>query len=225
MERQVLKAEIREGFGKGEARRLRQRGFIPGIVYGPKKDAIPLIINPLDIERILGLETGENTIFQLKISGTETINQVMIKDFQLDPVTTKMLHVDLLRVSKETRLRVEIPIILEGEAKGVEIDGGIMEFTQRELEVECLPQNLPENITVNVSELNIGDLIRVEDLVVDEKVKVLSPPEQVIVSIAAPEVEEVVVAEEEEEEEEAAAEAEAVEKEKPEEEKKEEKEE
>lgn len=218
MERQVLKAEIRGDFGKGEARRLRQRGFIPGIVYGSKKESIPLVINPLDIERILSLETGENTIFQLRISGAETINQVMIKDFQLDPVTTKLLHVDLLRVSMETRLRVEIPIIIEGEAKGVEIDGGIMEFTQREVEVECFPQDLPEHIKVDVSEMNIGDLVRVTDLTVDDKVKMLSPPEQVIVSIAAPEVEEVAVTEEEEE---APAEAEIAEEEKPEEEKKE----
>ncbi|MDH5404992.1 MAG: 50S ribosomal protein L25 [Candidatus Aminicenantes bacterium] len=218
MERQVLKAEIRGDFGKGEARRLRQRGFIPGIVYGSKKESIPLVINPLDIERILSLETGENTIFQLKISGAETINQVMIKDFQLDPLTSKLLHVDMFRISKETKLKVAVPIILEGEAKGVEIDGGIMEFTQREVEVECFPQNLPEHIKVDVSEMDIGDLVRVAELTVDDKVKILSPPEQVIVSIAAPEVEEVVVAEEEEE---VPEEAETVDKEKPEGEKKE----
>ena len=215
MERQVLKAEVRGVFGKGEARRLRQKGFIPGVVYGSKKESIPLVINPLDIERVLSLETGENTIFQLKISGAETINQVMIKDFQLDPVTSELLHVDLLRISMETRLRVAVAIVLEGEAKGVEIDGGIMEFTQREVEVECFPQDLPENITVNIAQLNIGDLVRVADLKVDEKVKILSPPEQVIVSVAAPEVEEVAVAEEEEEVPEG---AELVEKEKPEEE-------
>ncbi|TKJ34504.1 hypothetical protein CEE39_02370 [bacterium (candidate division B38) B3_B38] len=221
VERQVLKAEVRGGFGKGEARRLRQKGFIPGVVYGSKKESIPLVINPLDIERVLSLETGENTIFQLKISGAETINQVMIKDFQLDPVTSELLHVDLLRISMETRLRVAVAIVLEGEAKGVEIDGGIIEFTQREVEVECFPQNLPENITVNIAQLNIGDLVRVADLKVDEKVKILSPPEQVIVSVAAPEVEEVAVAEEEEEVPEG---AELVEKEKPEEETKEKKE-
>jgi len=215
VERQVLKAEVRGVFGKGEARRLRQKGFIPGVVYGSKKESIPLVINPLDIERVLSLETGENTIFQLKISGAETINQVMIKDFQLDPVTSELLHVDLLRISMETRLRVAVAIVLEGEAKGVEIDGGIMEFTQREVEVECFPQDLPENITVNIAQLNIGDLVRVADLKVDEKVKILSPPEQVIVSVAAPEVEEVAVAEEEEEVPEG---AELVEKEKPEEE-------
>lgn len=217
MEKLVLKAEIREGFGKGEARRLRQRGFIPGVVYGDNKEPVPLIVSPMDVEGILGSETGENTIFQLEVSGAETVNQAMIKDFQLDPVTSKLLHVDLLRVSMETMLRVMVPIVLEGEAKGVEVDGGILEFTQREVEVECLPQNIPEHITVDITELEIGDLVRVAELKVDEKVKILSSLQQVVLSIGAPEVEEVVVAEEEE----ALEEAEPIAEEKPEEEEKE----
>ena len=217
MEKLVLKAEVREGFGKGEARRLRQRGFIPGVVYGDNKEPVPLVVNPLDVEGILGSETGENTIFQLEVSGAETVNQAMIKDFQLDPVTSRLLHVDMLRVSMETMLRVMVPIVLEGEAKGVEIDGGILEFTQREVEVECLPQNIPEHITVDITELEIGNLVRVAELKVDEKVKILSPPQQVVLSIAAPEVEEVVVAEEEE----VLEEAEPIAEEKPEEEEKE----
>ena len=198
MKRLVLNAEVREGLGKEEARRLHRRGLIPAIVYGDKGEPIPVIVNPLDIEKILRLETGENTIFQLEVPGAETVKQAMIKDFQLDPVTSKLLHVDLLRVSSKAKLRVTVPIVLEGEAKGVEVDGGIMEFTQREVEVECLPQDIPENITVNINGLEIGDLVRVAELKVDEKVKILSSPEQAVLSIAVPEVEEVAVAEEEE---------------------------
>jgi len=216
----ILEVGAREGLGKGKARRLRWSGFIPGIVYGDKKEPIPVVINPRDIENILHLETGENTIFQLEVSGAETVDQTMIKDFQLDPVTSKLLHVDLLRVSMKTRLRVMVPIDLSGKAKGVEIDGGILEFTQREVEVECLPQNIPEHMKVDITGLEIGDLVRVADLKVDEKVKILSSPEQVVVSIAAPEVEEEVVAEEEE----APEEAELAAEEKPEKEKKEKKE-
>jgi len=198
LKRLVLNAEVREGLGKEEARRLHRRGLIPAIVYGDKGEPIPVIVNPLDIEKILRLETGENTIFQLEVSGAETVKLAMLKDFQFDPVTSKLLHVDLIRVSGKTKLRVTVPIVIEGEAKGVEVDGGIMEFTQREVEVECLPQDIPEHITVNINGLEIGELVRVAELKVDEKVKILSSPEQVVISIAAPEVEEVVVAEEEE---------------------------
>ncbi len=218
MKKLTLEVGDREGLGKEKARRLRRSGLIPGIVYGDKKESIPVVVNPLDIERILHLESGKNTIFKIEISGAETTDQAMIKNFQVDPVTSKLLHIDLLRVSMKTRLRVMVPILLEGKAKGVEIDGGILEFTQREVEVECLPRNIPEHIKIDITGLEIGNLVRVADLKVDEKFKILSPPEQVVVSIAAPEVEEVVVAEEKEAPEEAKL---VAEEEEPEEEKKE----
>jgi large subunit ribosomal protein L25 len=194
----TINAEKRDSGGKNVARRIRREGNIPAILYGPEVENIPLVLSKKDIFGILKSESGENTIFQVAV-GKET-PEVMIKDFQWDVTSDEILHVDLIRISMDKEIRVTVPVVLTGEAVGVKNEGGFVEFVTREVEIECLPSAIPENITVDISELHLNQSVKIEELPQIEGVKVMSDPNYVIVLVESPSVEEVVEVEEEEEE-------------------------
>jgi large subunit ribosomal protein L25 len=179
-----VEAEPREDFGKNAARRLRHAGRIPAVVYGGGGPSIPIVVDPRKISAILCSESGHNAIFTLDIRGKAPA-RVMLRDWQVDPVHGDLLHVDMVRVARDTRLKLKVPVHITGEAKGVKVQGGIFEFVLRELEVECLPEDIPDHITAEVTELTIGRNLRVADLPVGEKVKVLTDPGRVVAHVVA----------------------------------------
>jgi large subunit ribosomal protein L25 len=184
-----VEAEPREAFGKNASRRARRNGRVPGVVYGGGGPAIPVEIDPRQIRAVAHSEAGHNAIFTLHIRGKAPA-RVMLKDWQVDPVHGDLLHVDLVRIARDAKLRVKVPIHVSGEAKGVKVQGGIFEFMLREVELECLPDDIPDFIGVDVSELTIGHNLRVSDLPVGEKVRVVTDPGRVVAHVIAPKAEE-----------------------------------
>jgi large subunit ribosomal protein L25 len=192
----TISASFREGTGKGPTRRLRAQGMIPAAVYGEGGDAIAVAVNAKEIAAILRSGSGHNTIFKLMLpqSDAEPAN-VIIKDYQIHPVKGRLLHADLLRLSMTTTTRVSVSVETIGDPPGVKSEGGILELQTREIEVECLPGDIPEHLTVDVSHLQIGDHVTVADLVYDrDKVKLLVDDHQIVAGVLAPRmVEEVAV--------------------------------
>jgi large subunit ribosomal protein L25 len=186
----TLDATRRDRFGKNEARRLRRGGRIPAVLYGGEsREAEPLAVDPKELMRILHSEAGLNTLIALKREGAgET--QVLVKAYLLDPVSHKMLHADFFRVAMDKLIRVTVPVHLTGEAKGVKAQGGIVDFVNRDLLIECLPGDIPEHVTVDVTELMLHEGIRVRDLAPDAKWKALSDADLLLVHVIAPKVEE-----------------------------------
>jgi large subunit ribosomal protein L25 len=180
VEAQVRAAESR---GKNEARRLRVAGRIPAVVYGAKKDAVAVSVDPKAISRILHSESGHNTIFDLDISGDNS--KVMIVDWQYEPIKGKLMHIDLKRIAMDQRLKVKVPIQLKGEAAGVKQQGGILEQVLREVEIECLPGDIPGHIDVDVRELVFGQVVRVSDLPHGDKLKFLTDANQPVAHITS----------------------------------------
>lgn len=193
-----INAEKRVGGGKGYSRRLRRVGNLPAVLYGPNVSTTPLVLNKKDIFNILKSESGENTLFRIKLNSKSL--DVMIKDYQRDVVTDELLHVDLIEIAMDKYLEVEVPLVLVGEAVGVKSEGGFMDFATREIEVECLPKDIPEEIEVDVSQLHMNQSIKVENLVSPPGVKILSDRQLVVAMVHPPEEEEVVEEEEMEEE-------------------------
>ena len=150
-----IEAESRETFGKNVARRLRHAGRIPGVVYGDQGPSLPVAVDPKEVLRVLRSDAGQNAIFNLEIKGKAPA-RVMLRDWQLDPIKGNLLHVDMVRIGRDHKLRVRVPIHVVGDAKGVKIQGGIFEFLLREVEVECLPDDIPDSVTVDVTEMMIG---------------------------------------------------------------------
>ncbi len=190
----TINASSREGVGKGPARRLRIQGMIPAAVYGEGTAPVAISVSAKDIANILRSDTGHNTIFKLAVPGENGAEPatVIIKDWQVDPVRGRLLHADLLRLSMTTATRVRVRIDTEGEPIGVKMEGGILELQMRELDVECLPGDIPESIEVDVSGLNIGDHVTVADLVFDrDKVKIFVDANQIVAGVLAPRIEEV----------------------------------
>jgi large subunit ribosomal protein L25 len=185
----LLDAVRRETFGKNEAVRTRQAGKIPAVVYGggDKSVSESVSVDPKELSRILHSESGKNSLIALKVDGAET--QVLVKAYQIDPVTHKLLHADFFRVAMDKVIRVTVPVHLTGESKGVKIQGGTLDFVHRDVEVECLPANIPEHITVDVTELMLNQGVRAKDLPVSDKFTVVSEPENLIVHIVAPRAE------------------------------------
>jgi large subunit ribosomal protein L25 len=190
----VVEAEPREDFGKNVARRLRRSGRVPCVVYGGGGPSIPITVDPRQISEIIHSRGGHNVLFTLEIKGKAPA-RVMLREWQLEPVRGDVLHVDMVRVARDTRLKVRVPVQLIGEAKGVKVQGGILEFVLREVEVECLPDDIPERIDVDITELMIGRNLRVSDLAMGEKVKALTDPNHVVVHVVALKAEEVKPAE------------------------------
>ena len=184
----TINASAREGLGKGPTRRLRAQGMIPAAVYGEGGDAVAVAVSAKEIATILRSDTGHNTIFKLALpNGNGEPANVIIKDYQVDPVKGRLLHADLLRLSMTTLTRVNVSIETFGESPGVKSEGGILEQQLRDVEVECLPGDIPEHLRVDISNLQIGDHVMVSDLIYDrEKVKVLADEHQIVAGVIAP---------------------------------------
>jgi len=197
MGRPNIEAEIRTERGKNAARRARQTGRVPGVLYGARGETLSLLLDPGPLMAALHSQTGRNTIFDLRLKGGET-SPAMVVETQFEPVKGKLLHLDLKRIAMDQKLKVAVPIVTTGEAKGVKTQGGILEVVLRSVEVECLPTDIPDHITVAVDELMIGDAVRLSDLQkgLGEKALLLGDPTAVICHVVAPKEEEVKPAEE-----------------------------
>src|ERR1700685_2276564 len=180
----TVSAEPRESRGKNEARRLRAKGSAPAVLYGSGGAAVAVSVSPKDLNRILHSKTGHNTIFNLAVKDGETA-PVMIVDLQRGPIKQNLLHIDLKRIDLEKRLRVKIPVHAMGEPAGVKLQGGLHEAITREIEIECLPDEIPEEFTVDVSALMIGQSIRASDIPLTGSMKLVSAPESVISHVVA----------------------------------------
>ena len=185
----TVEAEPREDFGKNAARRMRRAGRIPGVVYGGGGPVIPVTVDPEGIRDILHSESGHNAIFTLEVRGKAPA-RAMIRDWQSEPIRGGLLHVDLVRIALDTKLKLKVPIHVTGEPQGVKVQGGIFEFILREIEVECLPDDIPEAITVDVTPLTIGQNLRVADLPLGAKVKVLTDANRVVAHVVVLKAEE-----------------------------------
>jgi large subunit ribosomal protein L25 len=187
----TLEATSRDSFGKNEARRTRREGKVPAVLYGGDgKEATPIAVAPKALLKILHSEAGQNTLISLKMAGAGD-TRVLVKDFQLDPVTHQVLHADFYRVAMDRMLRVTIPITVSGEPKGVKQQGGVLEFIRREIEIECLPGDIPEHVNVDVTELMLHQGIRVRDIPVDPKWSPVTEGEAMLVHVIMPKAEEV----------------------------------
>ena len=187
----TVAAEVRTSRGKNEARRTRRAGNIPAVIYGSFQEPVSIAVNPRDISKITHSNTGYNTIFNLVIQGGET-TPVMLVDRQVDPVKGTLLHADFKRIDLTKRLRVSIPVRTVGEAAGVKVQGGLLEVITRMIEIECLPDEIPEGFTVDVTELMIGQAKRASDVALSGSMKLVSAPETVIAHSVAMRAEEVV---------------------------------
>jgi len=175
----TIEAQPRELRGKNEARRLRAGGSVPAVLYGAGRESVAVAVNPKEVNRILHSKTGHNTIFDVAVTGGET-TPVMVVDWQNDPIKEYLLHVDLKRIDLSARIRVKVPIHTVGDPKGVKLQGGLHELITREIEIECLPDEIPEEFTVDVSELMIGQSIRAGEVPLVGSTKLLSPADSVI---------------------------------------------
>jgi large subunit ribosomal protein L25 len=184
LETNLLEAQPRESGNKNDARRVRQGGKIPGVVYGAGKDSLPVVVDPRHVLRILHSVTGHNTIFDLTLHGGEK-TKAMIVDWQYEPIKGSLMHIDLKRIAMDKVLKVNVPIVLKGEAAGVKQDGGILEQILREVEVECLPADIPSHIDADVSELVFGKVLRVSDLPKMEKVKFVTDENQPVAHVTS----------------------------------------
>jgi large subunit ribosomal protein L25 len=187
----TVAAEVRSSRGKNEAHRTRKAGRIPAVVYGAYQDPVSVAVNPRELNKIVRSNTGFNTIFTLAIAGGET-TPVMVVDQQVDPIKGTLLHADLKRIDLTRRIRVHVPVHTEGEAAGVKVQGGLLEIITRAIEIECLPDEIPESFIVNVSELMIGQSKRANDVALTGSTKLMSDPQSVIAHIVALRAEEVV---------------------------------
>jgi len=190
----LLEATARETIGKNEARRTRRGGQVPAVLYGSasadgQQGARAIAVDPKALLRILHSESGANTLISLKLSG-EGDSRVLVKDYQLDPITHQVLHADFYRVAMDRALQVTIPVVVKGEAKGVKQQGGLLEFVRREIEIECLPADIPEHVEVDVSDLMLHQGLRVRDIATDARWKAVSDLDMMIVHVIAPKAEE-----------------------------------
>jgi large subunit ribosomal protein L25 len=181
-EKNLLEAQPRAAGNKNAARRVRQDGKVPAVLYGAGKEALSVSLDPRQVSRILRSETGYNTIFDLALNGGER-TKAMIVDWQYEPIKGALLHIDLKRIAMDKTLTVNVPIVLKGEAAGVKQQGGILEQILREVEIECLPSDIPASIEADVSELVFGKVFRVSDLPRNEKLKFLTDPNQPIATV------------------------------------------
>ena len=185
-----ITTQSRKGGNKNDARRLRAAGMIPAVLYGAGLEPLTISVDPKQMKRILASETGHNSIFDLSAGGDS--GKAMIVDWQSDPIKGALLHVDLKRIAMNELLVVSVPVHLKGEAPGVKLQGGILEQMVREVEIECLPADIPTHIDADVSKLEFGQTVRVSDLPHSDKIKFLTDENQAIAHVTA--VKEVAVA-------------------------------
>jgi large subunit ribosomal protein L25 len=183
METFTVEGKIRDTRGKGPARRTRLTGMVPATLYGGRKEAVSLSVNAKQVAKILRSETGHNTIFTVTVAGSGD-ERAMVKDWQVDPLKGALLHVDLLRIAMDVKMRVRVPVHTFGEPQGVKQQGGVFEVVTREVEIECLPGDIPEEFRVDVTPMMIGKQLRAADLPFDpEKIKLLTDPTRVLAHV------------------------------------------
>ena len=193
----TLEAVKREGRGKNVANRLRASGKVPAVVYGTAAKGkapvgVAVSVDPKAVLRILHSDSGANTLITLMLDGRQS--QVMVKEYQLDPTTHKLLHADFYQLAMDKAITVTVPILVKGEPKGVKVDGGLLDFVTRDIQIQCLPKDIPEHIDVDVTELMMHDSVRVRDLAPDPKWKPVTDGETMLVHVVMPKVEEAAVA-------------------------------
>src|SRR5882757_8800331 len=181
-EKVVVEAAPRAQRGKNEARRLRQTGRVPAVLYGGKGDAITLSVNTKQVNAILRSESGHNTLFQVDLGGKH--EPAILKDWLVDPVSGRLLHVDLLRIAMDVRMRVKVPVHTFGDPSGVKVQGGVFELVTREVEVECLPADIPTEFRADVSNLALNQALRAGELQLDaSKIKLITDKDRVIAHV------------------------------------------
>jgi large subunit ribosomal protein L25 len=196
MDNMVVEVEPRASFGKGANRRLRGQGKVPAIIYGQHQDPVAVTVASKELVQILRSQAGMNTIFGILIKGAKGTENVMIKDYQLEPIEHELLHADLIRITMDTIMTVSVHVKLVGVAEGVKNEGGILDFVTRTVDVSCLPTDIPETIPADVTGLALGQLIRAGDLEIPEKVTLESEPGVVVAHVIEPKKVEEVVEEE-----------------------------
>lgn len=185
----VVEASSRETRGKNEARRLRQTGKVPAVLYGGKGEAVTLAVNAKQVGAILRSETGHNTLFQVDLGGKH--EPAILKDWLVDPVTGRLLHVDLLRIAMDVRMRVKVPVHTFGDPSGVKVQGGVFEVVEREIEIECLPADIPSEFRADVSGLALNQALRAGDVQLDpDKMKLITDKDRVLAHVVTLKVEE-----------------------------------
>jgi large subunit ribosomal protein L25 len=182
MEELVIEVERRDSTGKGFNRKLRQQGLIPAVVYGGGKEAVPVVVDRHMVTELLRQEKGRNTLFLLKMKGTKQERQAMLRDAQIDPLTRQYIHLDFIRVMKGQRLKVEVPVVLDGEPAGVKI-GGFLDWLGRTLHVECEADAIPPKFLLDISALELGEHLTAADIALPEGVKLLDDPTKLLVTI------------------------------------------
>jgi large subunit ribosomal protein L25 len=189
MDQIIVEAAPRETRGKNAARRLRVAGQVPAVLYGGKEGAQSLSVNTKQVSAILRSVSGHNTIFKVKTEHAE--QTAIVKDWQVDPVKGTLVHVDLLRIAMDVRMRVKVPVQVFGEPQGVKLQGGVFEMVIREVEIECLPNDIPTEFRMDITSLMMGQQLRASDIQVDPaKVKMLTDPARVLAHVVALRVEE-----------------------------------
>jgi len=189
-----INTEPRTSGGKNAARRLRRDGKVPVVLYGPEVGNVLLSVDKKDLYAVLKSEAGENTIF--KVDFEKKTTDAMIKDLQWDPVSDKMLHADFIQIVMGKKMRLQVPVVLIGEAVGVKNEGGFIDFVTREVEIECLPKDIPENLEVDISELHLNQSVKIDSVIPPPGVTFAEETGTLIAMIQAPTKEEVVVEEE-----------------------------
>src|SRR5262245_44573947 len=187
----ILEATARDSFGKNEARRTRAGGRVPGVLYGEGKDATAISVEPRALLKILHSESGANTLIQLKLSGQGSDTRVLVKDFQLDPITHEVLHADFYRVAIDKAIQVNVPITVKGVPHGVKQQGGVLEYVRREIVVSCLPLDIPEHVELDVDDLMLHQGIRLRDVATNPKWKAITDLDAMLVHVIMPKAEEV----------------------------------
>jgi large subunit ribosomal protein L25 len=183
---EVVAATPREGkFNKNAARRVRMKGRIPAVVYGAAQPAVAIEVDPKQIQKILHSDSGHNSIFDLEITGSTAKTKAMIVDWQYEPIKGTLMHIDLKRVALDKLMRVEVPIQLVGSAIGVKTQGGILDLVLREVEIECLPGDIPSHIDLDVTQMSIGDVRRVADLPQSDKIKYITDEDTTVAHVVA----------------------------------------
>lgn len=198
MDELTLEVEKREKTGSGPNRRLRAAGMLPAVVYGGGKDSVPIQMDRKSVQRLLRDAGGENAVFQLKMSGTKQSRHTMVRKIDIDPISRQIAHIDFQRIDMAKEVKVQVNIEVVGEPIGVRVEEGVLDFVNRTIEVECLPDKIPAMIEVDVTDLHTGQHLEASDLAVPEGVTIVDDLSKVIVSVAHARVEEVEEVEEDE---------------------------
>ena len=180
----TLEVQSREETGTNANRRLRAAGLIPAVVYGGDLDPVAIQVDRRTLHELFKQTGGENAVFLLKMAGTDQKRHTMVRELTMDPITRQVIHIDFLRVLMTEKVKVQVPIDLEGIPVGVKTDGGVLDFITREVEVECLPGDIPQTLVLDVNELQIGDHCEAKDLVLPKGVELMEELDKVIVAVA-----------------------------------------